>query len=195
MARLTNKQKEFINQYFLCNMNGTQAVIEAGYKVKNRQTAASIASENLRKPHVREAIDKRLEENTLSANQVLHILSKQALGDMRYVMDGDEPSMTAAIKNNASATIKKYKKRKVITENTTVIDIEVELHDPQAAAVQLGRFYRLFTDKVEITDWQTEAVMAIRAGEIDYPALEEEFGRDLATELFQTAGVPVAEEG
>lgn len=194
MPRLTSKQLEFINQYFLCNMNGTEAVIQAGYKVKNRQTAASIASENLRKSHIREAIDLRLQENTLSANQVLQILSQQALGDIRYVVNKyGEPDFKLAIKNNATQTIKRWKRRKVITEQTTVEEYDIELHDPQAAAVQLGRYYKLFTDRVEVTDWQTEAVMAIRSGEVDYVELVEEFGDDLATQLFQQAGVPVME--
>jgi Phage terminase, small subunit len=193
MARLTDKQFEFINQYFLCGMNGTEAVIQAGYKVKNRQTAAAISSENLRKSHVREAIDKRLQESTLSANQVLHILSVHALGDMRYVLDEDGvPDMNVARRNGVTNTVKKMRHRTVITEHTTIHEIEVELHDPQAAAVQLGRYYKLFTDRVEVMDWQTEAVLAIRSGEVDYEALVAEFGHDLATQLFQQAGVPVA---
>ena len=195
MPRLTNKQREFINQYFLCNMNGTEAVIQAGYQCKNRQTAAAIASENLRKTHVREAIEKRLEENTISANQVLHILSVQALGDIRYVMSGEEPSIRTALENNATATIKKWKKRRVVTEKTTITEVEIELHDPQAAAVQLGRYYKLFTDKIVVDDWRMDAVLSIRRGELEFVDLAEELGHDLATELFQQAGVPVVAEG
>ena len=196
MATLTDKQAEFINQYFLCNMNGTEAVIQAGYKVKNRQTAASIASENLRKTHVRDEIDKRLEENTLSANQVLHILSQQALGDIRYVLNKHgEPDIRVAINNGVTATIKKWRRRKVTTEQTSIEEIDIELHDPQSAAVQLGRYYKLFTDRVEVTDWQSEAVMSIRSGEVQYAELAEEFGDDLATQLFRQAGVPVSVAG
>lgn len=195
MARLTDKQTEFINQYFLCNMNGTEAVIQAGYKVKNRQTAAAIASENLRKPHVRDEIDKRLKENTLKANQVLHILSKHALADIRYILDKEgEPNMKVAKRNGVTGTIKKWKRRKVITEHTTIIETEIELHDPQAAAVQLGRYWKLFTDKVEINDWRMDAVHAIRSGELEFPDLAEELGHDLATELFQQAGIAVVKE-
>lgn len=195
MARLTDKQLEFINQYFLCNMNGTEAVIQAGYKVKNRQTAAAIASENLRKTHVRDEIDKRLQENTLSANQVLHILTKHALGDIRYVLNEDgEPDMRTAMLNGVSPTIKKWKRRRVITEQTTIIETEIELHDPQAAAVQLGRYFKLFTDKVEVNDWRMDAVMSIRSGELEFVDLAEELGHDLATELFQQAGIAVVKE-
>lgn len=157
MARLTDKQTEFINQYFLCNMNGTEAVIEAGYAVKNRQTASAIASENLRKSHIRAEIDRRLDENTLRANQVLQVLSQQALGDIRYVLnEAGNPSLERAIENGATATIKKWKKRRVTTEQTTIEEIEIELHDPQSAAVQLGRYHKLFTDKVQLVDWRSE---------------------------------------
>lgn len=154
---LTNLQKEFINQYFLCNMNGTEAVIQAGYKVKNRQTAAAIASENLRKSRVRGEIDKRLDENTLRANQVLQILTQQALGDVRHVLNKyGEPDFKLALANNATHTIKRWKKRKVITEETTVEEYDIELHDPQSAAVTLGKYHKLFTDRVEVVDWRSE---------------------------------------
>lgn len=193
MANLTDLQREFVNQYFLCNMNGTEAAIQAGYKVANRQTAASIASENLRKPHVREEIDKRLEENTISANQVLYILTQHALGDISRVLDiNGKPDIKTAIKNHATHTIKTWQWRNVISGDTSIKEAKVELHDPQAAAVQLGRYYKLFTDKVEITDWRTDALMAIRSGELEYADIAEEFDDDLATELFREAGVPVA---
>lgn len=196
MAKLTPKQQEFINQYFLCGMNGTEAVIQAGYKTATRQSAAAIASENLRKPHVREEIDKRLEENTLRANQVLHILTRQALGDLRYVLDGyGNPSFKKAIENGATHTIKRWKKRRIVTEQQTIEEYDIELHDPQAAAVQLGRYYKLFTDRVEVMDWQSEAVQAIRAGEVLYPELAKEFGDDLATQLFREAGIAVEVAG
>jgi len=196
MAQLTDKQRAFIDQYFLCNMNGTEAVIQAGYKAKNRQTAASMASENLRKTHVRAEIEKRLEENTLSANQVLHLLTQQALGDIRHVLDGNGvPNIKVALANSATNLIKRWKKKKVVSDNFSSEEYEVELHDPQAAAVQLGRYHKLFTDKIEITDWETDAVLAIRSGEIEYPELAEEFGDDLATQLFRRAGVPVAATG
>jgi hypothetical protein len=157
MAKLTNLQQAFIDQYFLCNMNGTEAVIQAGYAVKNRQTAAAIASENLRKPHIRAEIDRRLEENTISANHVLYILTQHALGDVRHVIDKNGiPSMSMAIKNNATHMIKRWKRKKTTSEHSTTEEYEVELHDPQAAAVHLGRHYKLFTDKFEVTDWRAE---------------------------------------
>lgn len=48
-----------------------------------------------------------------------------------------------------------------------------------------------FTGKVKHEDWRDKAIELIRAKEVSYKALEHEFGSDLATELFRTAGVPV----
>lgn len=46
---LTKKQRKFVNEYADTG-NGTQAVIVAKYKVKNRKVAEVIGSENLSKP-------------------------------------------------------------------------------------------------------------------------------------------------
>jgi phage terminase small subunit len=55
MAKLTNKQQRFIDEY-LIDSNATQAAIRAGYSEK---TAAIIGFENLRKPNVSKIIQKR----------------------------------------------------------------------------------------------------------------------------------------
>lgn len=56
--KLTDKQKLFCDEY-LIDLNATQASIRAGYSPK---TAYKIGTENLRKPQIREYIDKRLKE-------------------------------------------------------------------------------------------------------------------------------------
>lgn len=56
--KLTAKQERFVEEYVKDN-NATQAAIRAGYSQK---TAEVIASENLRKPKVRDAIAKQREK-------------------------------------------------------------------------------------------------------------------------------------
>ena len=67
--RLSDKQASFIRWYCsaLVNMNGTEAARRAGYK-GNDQTLAAIAAENLRKPKIREEIDRRIAKATAAAN-------------------------------------------------------------------------------------------------------------------------------
>jgi len=55
VKKLTKKQRGFVNDYVL-NENGTEAALK-NYDVKNEHTAAVIASENLTKPEIVEAIE------------------------------------------------------------------------------------------------------------------------------------------
>tara|TARA_R110000868_G_scaffold403694_1_gene681192 strand:+ start:143 stop:559 length:417 start_codon:yes stop_codon:yes gene_type:complete len=54
MTKLTKKQKGFVKDYVKTE-NGTQAVMKH-YDVKDETVASSIATENLRKPYIKEAI-------------------------------------------------------------------------------------------------------------------------------------------
>jgi phage terminase small subunit len=193
MSALTDLQAEFVNQYFLCGLNATEAVVQAGYKVKNRNVAGVIGSENLRKPKIRNAIDERLQENAMSADEVIYRLSEQARGshiDFWDVSDRGFPKLNLkkAEERGKMHIVKKIK----VSQSEHGPSLEIELYDAQSALVQLGRYYKLFTDKVEVTDWQSEAVLSIRSGEVQYAELAEEFGDDLATQLFRQAGVPIS---
>lgn len=54
---MTERQKQFVEEYILLKCrNATQAAINAGYSEK---TAYSIASENLKKPVIREYLEQR----------------------------------------------------------------------------------------------------------------------------------------
>lgn len=54
MGKLTEKQKRFVREYKINGGNGTQAAIKAGYSEK---TARKIASENVTKPDIIEALE------------------------------------------------------------------------------------------------------------------------------------------
>lgn len=58
MAKMTNKQKRFCDEY-LIDMNATQSAIRAGYSPK---TARFIGQENLTKPDIKAYIEKRMKE-------------------------------------------------------------------------------------------------------------------------------------
>ena len=79
MAKLTDKQKRFCEEY-LIDLNATQAAIRAGYKQK---TARSIAAENLTKPdialYLQELMQQRSERTGVSADLVLDELRRIAM--------------------------------------------------------------------------------------------------------------------
>lgn len=66
---LTSKQQAFVS-HFVSGLNGTEAAMRA-YNVKNRNTAAVIASENLRKPKISQTLGGILEENGITLEKAL----------------------------------------------------------------------------------------------------------------------------
>ena len=57
LPKLTKKQRGFVKDY-VKDENGTKAAIN-NYNVKDESVAASISTENLRKPYIAEAIEKK----------------------------------------------------------------------------------------------------------------------------------------
>lgn len=143
---LTNKQKAFINEYFIGGFNGTDAARRAGYK-GNDATLASIAYENLRKPQIKEEIERRMKESAMGAAEVLYRLTEHARGDIGEFIAVDYLALQSHPK---SRLVKKIKRTfRVDKDESTTEHIELELYDAQAALVQLGRSHALFTDKQE----------------------------------------------
>lgn len=130
MRKMTNKQKRFCDEY-LIDLNATQAAIRAGYSKKN---ADNIASENLRKPNIKEYLDARMKEKTdeLIADQ------DEVLRYLTSVMRGESQSEVVVVEGtgNGFSKAKKIKKTPDERERTK-------------AAELLGKRYALYTDKVE----------------------------------------------
>lgn len=76
---LTEQEELFCNEYILNFGNGTEAA-DQSYKCKDRTVAATIAKENLRKPHILERIRELLDLQELTDESVdneLNFLIKQ----------------------------------------------------------------------------------------------------------------------
>ena len=149
--RLTNKQKQFIEQY-LVDFNGTQAAIRAGYSAK---TAKVISSENLTKPDVAKEIRSRI----MSADEVLMRLGDIARGDFADMFDitpmGFVIDLNKAAERGKTKLIKKIKQRTTTIirngEEIETTEIEIELHDALQALIAIGKFHKLFTERFEQT--------------------------------------------
>lgn len=79
MHKFTPKEKLFTLCYVANYFNGTQAAIEAGY---SEHSAASIASENLRKPHIKAEIDRLVSERLMSKEETIMHISDMARGSL-----------------------------------------------------------------------------------------------------------------
>jgi len=109
MAKLTHKQKKFANHYIETG-NGTQSALKA-YDTKSEIVAASIGTENLRKPKVIEYLESKAENAAIRVVE----LSNQgenlnvALGASRDILDraGYKPveksvNLTVSVEANMS---------------------------------------------------------------------------------------------
>jgi len=147
-VKLTGKQRAFIAHY-LETMNGTEAARRAKYKGDDN-TLASVASENLRKPKIRAAIDEALAKSAMSAPEVLARISAIAAGDMGQFIGLGESELRD---HPQSRLIKKYvRKVKRIPgrdgeEPVEVETVHIELYPADAMLTQLWKHHQLAAGK------------------------------------------------
>lgn len=117
MAKLTAKQKKFVEEY-LIDLNATQAAIRAGY---SPDTAKEIGCENLTKPNIKTEIDKAMAERSrrtgISQDRVLRELAKIAFVNPGDVINLNQATVKSDAKEEdlaaiASVKIKKHTNRR-----------------------------------------------------------------------------------
>lgn len=184
---LTDKQWAFVLAYVEC-LNATEAAALAEYQ-GSRATLAVIGFENLRKPKIKAAINKLLNERLMSANEVLDRLSSQARGIPGECFRVAGPLVGVDLEKLKEKNLLHLIKKFSYDKNGKLQS--VEFYDSQTALAHLGKYHALFVERTRQEDWRTDAIEYIRRGEISFEALADEFDEDLATELFRAAGVPI----
>ena len=156
--KLTDKQQKFIQEYVI-DLNGTQAAIRAGYSLKSAKVQAY---KNLRLPYIRSAIDDFLEQNAMSAIEVLARLAAMARSSITDVIIVDDETFkidTEKLEQNAHL---------IKSIQHTQHGIKIDLHDAQSALVHLGKAHALFRNVQEIN------ATVRNADRIDYSKLTSE---------------------
>lgn len=150
---LSAKQKAFVNEYLQC-WNASEAARRAGYSEK---TAGSIGHENLKKPEISEEIARRVADQTMTADEVLIRLADHARADIKdflAVADNGDTQLDITKAQGKTHLIKKVTQRRTVrtSEKSQVEEtvLTLELHDAQAALVQIGKHHKLFADKLEV---------------------------------------------
>lgn len=153
MAKLSAIKKRFCDEY-LIDLNATQAVIRAGYKVNGDNSAASMGSTLLKDPAVAKEIAKQMAERSkrtgINQERVVQELARIAFVRATDVIaPGD-----ASIKDNASeddlAFIQSVKVKTTNSEKGVTVEREVRLNDKMKALELLGKHLGMFTDKVSL---------------------------------------------
>jgi len=147
--KLTDKQERFCNEYVV-DFNGTQAVIRAGYK---EQSAAEIASENLRKPQIKARI-KELSKEYISQ---LEGRKLRIIKELEGIAFGDGNIKTD---NEGNITGK-------------------DVRDKLKALELLGKTIAMFTDKMDI---KGDISNSITKTNINYSELTEDEKNQLIRE-------------
>jgi phage terminase small subunit len=186
---LTNKQQAFVNAY-LRTFNATKAAIEARY---SEHTAAAIGSENLRKPQIQAAIRTRMERDAMGTSEVLYHLAQIARGDFDDVSDNHgNLDLIEARRVGKTNLIKRVKNKAIVTENSDISETEVEMYDRLRALELIGKHLKMWTEKVQLDDWHSQAIEDIKAGRIGFKVLADAFDTTLAATLFAEAGVSIS---
>lgn len=132
MTKLTEKQKRFAD-YYIETGNITEAAVKAGY---SKKTARVTGQENMLKPAVKNYIDEKLKEmedkRVMSATEVMQLLTSAARGELT-----EEVVVVESIGD--------------YTSEARVIKKQIGAKDRIKAAELLGKRYRLFTDKLEVS--------------------------------------------
>lgn len=128
---LTPKQRRFVQEYAV-DLNGTKAAIRAGYSPK---TARSIASENLQRPAVKNAIKEALR----AGKERLRSLTAVAMADRRTAIKIDsEGELVITPDPNVIQSVRRYTRTDPKTGLTRKV-LSIKFVDPAPAILELGR--------------------------------------------------------
>jgi phage terminase small subunit len=144
---LTPKQRLFVIEY-LRDFCGTKAAIRAGY---SKRTAASLATQTLRKPYVakvvNDAIEARRKRVEVSADRVLSELAKIAFTDLTDIISIARGRVTVRDTNELTPE----QRGAIVEVNESLHGMRIKLHDKKGALELLGRHLGLFPNRVEVT--------------------------------------------
>jgi len=154
--KLTVKQRKFIAEYIKTG-NATQSAIAAGY---SKATAYSIGQENLKKPEILKAVEKRMKKFDVTVDNVVQELAKMGFANMLdYVRTTDQGDafvdLSALSREQAAAiqevTVEEYTEGR--GENKRDIrKTKFKLADKRGSLELLGKHLKMFTESVEIND-------------------------------------------
>lgn len=154
MAKLTDKQKRFCEEY-LIDLNATQAAIRAGYRANKKSTYEVIGHQLLQKTSVSEEITKAMAERSkrtgINQDRVIMELARIAFVNPRDVINTEDASVFKNASKDDTACIQAVKVKVTEGEKGTTTEREIRLNDKMKALELLGRHLGMFKDKVEVS--------------------------------------------
>ncbi len=145
MSDLNPRQEKFVTEY-LKTLNLTQSAIKAGYSTQSAHTQGHRLLKNEKiANYINEVKSQVIDDNVLSANEILHLLSNAAVGEeteMKEVVT----KRGEYVKNPDTG---KY--NIIYNESVEMVEVPIKISDRLKARDLLGKYHVLFTDKKEMT--------------------------------------------
>lgn len=133
-----NKQQAFIDHYFACGFNATEAARRAGYAEPNKQGPRLLVNVG-----IKAEIARRMNEHAMPANEVLSRVADIARGDMLDFLDeGGDIDLGQA---REAGKLHLVKARSITKEGE-----RIELYSKLDALALLAKHHGLLIDKQEI---------------------------------------------
>ena len=150
MAKLTEKQQRFVDEY-LIDLNATQAAIRAGYSVK---TPDKQGYQLVEKTRVAEAISEKMAERSrrtgVNQDRVVMELAKIAFVNAADVIDSDDATIKAGATADDTAAIQSVKVKVIPTKEGEGVEREIRLNDKLKALELLGKHLGMWNDKLDV---------------------------------------------
>lgn len=149
MAKLTQKQQRFVDEY-LIDLNATQAAVRAGYSVKTADVQGSRLLGTVKvQQAVSEAMAERSKRTGINQDRVVMELAKLALVKMTDIVDSQ-----GRIKNSASeddlACIESVKYKKSESDTGSSVEREVKIASKLKALELLGKHLGMWNDRLDV---------------------------------------------
>lgn len=149
---LSAKHQQFVNEYLKC-WNGSAAYLRA-YPHVTADTARANGARLLADASVSEAIQQRIAENAMTADEVLSRLAKHARGSMADFLNVNKNGATIDLVKAADAEqidiVRKFTQTTKRYGETEIEEVTIDLYDAQSALVHLGKHLDLFSDKLTL---------------------------------------------
>lgn len=150
MAKLTEKQKRFVEEY-LIDLNATQAAIRAGYSVKtaNEQGARLLVNVSVQQK-IAEKMADRSKRTGVNQDRVIQELAKIAFINAPDVINTKDATIKAGATSDDTAAIQSVKVKVIPTKEGEGVEREIKFNDKIKALELLGKHLGMWKDKLDV---------------------------------------------
>lgn len=151
-SKLSPKRRAFVDAYFECRFNGTQAAIMAKY---SKNAAKEQAARLLTNDNVKKAIAERRtvfeKQSKLKVAEVVDELRRLGFSDISNIVSWTKDTITVKDSSELTPEVTACIAEITQTETPNGRNIKIKLHSKTAALEMLGRYLAMFTEKHEHT--------------------------------------------